>query len=71
MSSTSHNTPPRVPEVTDEAADTPAWVPRLGLVLAVLCILWVVWSHDHAGGRDDVARRSAGMNAPSTAADQK
>lgn len=28
--------PPGIPEVHDEAGDTPAWVPRLGAVLFIV-----------------------------------
>lgn len=66
---TSHpNTPPQLPEVTDEAADTPSWVPKLGLVLAVLAILWVIWSHGHAGGMDGTATAGPETGEPAAPA---
>jgi len=34
---------PALPEVHDEAGDTPWWVPVLGLVLAVLVVALLVW----------------------------
>ena len=41
--------PPELPEITDEAGDTPAWVPVLGLLLFVAMVAYV-WclhrSHD-------------------------
>jgi len=36
--------PPGLPEIQDEAADTPMWVPVLGLGLFVLVALWLVIS---------------------------
>ncbi len=36
--------PPGLPEIQDEAADTPMWVPFLGLGLFVLVALWLVIS---------------------------
>lgn len=36
--------PPGLPEIQDEAADTPMWVPALGLGLFVLVALWLVIS---------------------------
>jgi hypothetical protein len=36
--------PPGLPEIQDEAADTPMWVPILGLSLFVLVALWLVVS---------------------------
>ena len=44
------NEAPQLPEVSDEAGDTPRWVPRLGLAIFVACILWLVLRHGHAGG---------------------
>ncbi len=38
-------TPPELPEVTDEAGDTPSWVPLLGVALFVLGVAYIVWSH--------------------------
>jgi hypothetical protein len=39
------HTPPELPEITDEAGDTPGWVPLLGIALFVLMVAWVWWSH--------------------------
>lgn len=39
------HTPPELPEITDEAGDTPRWVPVLGLVLFVLSAGAIVWCH--------------------------
>lgn len=46
------NHPPELPEITDEAGETPPWVPRLGLALFLLFVGWVVLQHGHAGGSD-------------------
>lgn len=42
------HTPPELPEVSDEAGDTPRWVPLLGLVLFVLSA-GAIW-YCHAAG---------------------
>lgn len=34
--------PPGLPKVVDEAADTPPWVPKLGLALLAAVVLYVV-----------------------------
>lgn len=39
------DTPPQLPEVTDEAGDTPSWVPLLGVALFVLMVALVWWAH--------------------------
>lgn len=36
MSEETHDQAPALPEIRDEAADSPVWVPILGLVLLVL-----------------------------------
>jgi hypothetical protein len=49
---------PELPEVTDEAADTPKWVPLLGLALFVLAVAGIVMGHctrPGADGEGDVA----------------
>jgi hypothetical protein len=33
--------PPGIPEVHDEAGDTPSWVPRLGVALGVVFVALV------------------------------
>jgi hypothetical protein len=37
--------PPALPEITDEAGETPRWVPLLGLVLFVATVVYVWCSH--------------------------
>jgi hypothetical protein len=32
---------PRLPDVTDEAGESPTWVPLLGLALLCLAALWI------------------------------
>ena len=39
------HTPPQLPEVTDEAGDSPRWLPWLGIALFVLMVAYVWWSH--------------------------
>lgn len=38
-------TPPQLPEVTDEAGNTPRWVPLLGLVLFLASVAAIVVCH--------------------------
>ena len=38
-----HHTPGEPPSVRDEAADSPVWLPALGLVLLLLGAVFVVW----------------------------
>ena len=46
MSAMGHaNTPPQLPEVTDEAGNTPRWVPLLGAILFVVAIGAIVVCH--------------------------
>ena len=37
--------PPELPQIRDEAGDTPRWVPLLGLALFVLIVAYVWWAH--------------------------
>jgi hypothetical protein len=39
---TEHKEPPRLPDVVDEAGNTPGWVPMLGLGLLCLVALAIV-----------------------------
>jgi hypothetical protein len=39
------NTPPQLPEVRDEAGDTPRWVPVLGALLFVIAAAAIVVRH--------------------------
>ena len=55
------NHPPEIPEVTDEAGDTPSWVPLLGAALFVLFVGLIWWSH-HAP--DTLAEGEAPAAAP-------
>lgn len=47
-----HHRPGEPPPIRDEAADTPFWLPVLGLCLLVLGALFVIWqsatAHDEA-----------------------
>ena len=38
-----HDRPGEPPEVRDEAADTPMWVPAVGLALLILGAVFLVW----------------------------
>lgn len=56
------DTPPQLPEVTDEAGNTPRWVPLLGVVLFALSIGAIAVCH---GGEDgEAAQDEAGEAAP-------
>ena len=39
------HTPPQLPDVTDEAGDTPGWVPIFGVLLFALLVAYVWWAH--------------------------
>jgi hypothetical protein len=39
------NTPPQLPEVIDEAGNTPGWVPLLGLILLLVSVAAIVVCH--------------------------
>lgn len=50
------HTPPQLPDVTDEAGDTPGWVPMLGVALFVLLVAYGFWAHsDREAPPDDTA----------------
>jgi hypothetical protein len=42
----SHAAAGPLPTVHDEAADTPVWLPVVGLVLFVLMLLWMLYRAD-------------------------
>jgi hypothetical protein len=48
------NTPPQIPEVTDEAGDSPKWLPMLGVAVLAALVAWAVLSHSGAAGEEDV-----------------
>ena len=39
------STPPQIPDITDEAGDSPSWLPQLGGALLIVAIAWILWSH--------------------------
>lgn len=49
------NTPPELPEVTDEAGNTPRWVPLLGLVLLLASVAAIVVCHGGEESAGDAA----------------
>lgn len=57
------DTPPQLPEVTDEAANTPRWVPLLGAGLFALAVLTIVVCHTGAE-TDTVTTPEAAAEAP-------
>jgi hypothetical protein len=52
-------TPPQLPEVTDEAGNTPRWVPLLGAGLFALAILAIVLHHTGNGEAETAAAAEA------------
>jgi len=43
MATDEHSTPGEPPPVRDEAADSPLWLPALGLTLLLLGAIFIVW----------------------------
>jgi hypothetical protein len=57
------NTPPQLPEVRDEAGNTPRWVPVLGALLFVIAAAAIVVRHT-AFKDDDSEHAGSGESAP-------
>ena len=57
-------TPPQLPEVTDEAGNTPRWVPLLGVGLFVLAVLSIVVCHSGADSEAAAEPEAAAAAAP-------
>lgn len=61
---------PGLPEIRDEAADTPMWIPALGLGLFVLATVWLVISaafedvSEETGAPVEVAAQPAAGEPP-------
>jgi hypothetical protein len=66
---------PPMPAVTDEAADTPTWVPITGLVLFGVMVLYIMMraamapAPDAAAATTDEAYGAEGAPAPAAAAE--
>jgi hypothetical protein len=60
------NTPPQIPEVTDEAGDSPKWLPALGLGLFALLVGCILWCHMPHG--ESAAAAPGAAEAPAEAA---
>ncbi|MEQ8458226.1 MAG: hypothetical protein RLO52_25850 [Sandaracinaceae bacterium] len=43
MADAHHDRPGEPPEIRDEAADTPMWVPAMGLALLIVSAVFLVW----------------------------
>ncbi len=56
--------PPSLPDIHDEAADTPMWVPALGLALLVLMTLYLVVSAALDDSPDASAVEAPAVEAP-------
>jgi hypothetical protein len=64
--------PPRLPDVVDEAGDSPRWIPWLGL--AVLCLVAFVLAAQNAvdlNRSHATSAADAGTEQPTTAAPAK
>ena len=58
------HTPPQLPEVTDEAGDSPRWLPLLGVALFVLMVAYVWWSHRQSEAAEADGAPSAAQQDP-------
>ncbi|MDB4972487.1 MAG: hypothetical protein JWN48_828 [Myxococcaceae bacterium] len=59
--------PPELAEVTDEAGNTPSWVPLLGVALFALMVVYIWWAHSQASTLPRAGTPEA--QAPSAPAD--
>jgi hypothetical protein len=57
------NQPPGLPEIVDEAGDTPNWVPLVGLALVVMVALLIAVRQATGGGEADQPAGAAGADA--------
>ncbi len=58
------NTPPQLPEVTDEAGNTPRWVPLLGLILLLASVAAIVVCHGGGDSEREESQADAQGEAP-------
>ena len=58
------NTPPQLPEITDEAANTPRWVPLLGALLFLASVAAIVVCHGSGEEAEGAAGVQPGDSAP-------
>jgi hypothetical protein len=73
---TAHTQPPGLPDLVDEAAETPSWVPWLGFALVVAAAIYAVLggrpdesstaapAHEAAGAEGEPAAPAPGAAAP-------
>lgn len=70
MADHSHDEPdvPGLPQIQDEAADTPMWLPATGLALLAVMVLMLVYhvskGPETEAAEGDVAAEAAGEEAP-------
>jgi len=50
MATDEHQTPGEPPAIRDEAADSPIWLPAMGLALLLLGAVFIVWQGATADG---------------------
>lgn len=65
-----HQGPPGLPEVHDEAADTPMWVPAVGLALLVALALTFVFRGDDVETHAEPGSQVEAGEIPALAADE-
>ncbi|MGE0789650.1 MAG: hypothetical protein AB7S26_28515 [Sandaracinaceae bacterium] len=53
--SDSHDVPGELPQLRDEAADSPLWLPALGLTILLLGAVVIVWRGATSETTDDAA----------------
>ncbi len=63
MATDEHHTPGEPPAIRDEAADSPLWLPALGLALLLLGAIFVVWQGSTAEVETEASEERA--EAPS------
>ncbi len=64
MSETVARSAPTLPVPVDEAAPTPLWMPVLGAVCLVLCVVWLAWRLHDAGATEEEETAPAVLQAP-------
>ncbi len=55
---------PGLPEIRDEAADTPKWLPWLGMGLLAVAVLTIVFRMAHENLNPEATEESPAVEAP-------
>lgn len=61
MAEADHHRPGELPEIRDEAADTPMWVPAVGLALLIVAAVFIVWQSASARQEAEAAAQEQGV----------